>query len=164
MYIELNKMVDAVNEHFKKNEDPRDYQFWAECDFNLSEGQELVITVKKNGESTYLDSNGETGDDPDWASDDAVEQVEIAKAYGFEFCTLNVLDPLYVVVARSSWDRIESFDNLAEARTYLQESVSEDIDLDEKEGKEISETAEYEKFYQIVYQLSSSGLMETFRD
>jgi len=38
-YIELDKMVEAVNEHFKKNEDPRDYQFWDECGFKLSEGQ-----------------------------------------------------------------------------------------------------------------------------
>jgi len=160
MYIELNKMVDAVNEHFKKNEDPRDYQFWAECDFNLSEGQELVITVKKNGESTYLDSNGETGDDPDWASDDAVEQVEIAKAYGFEFCTLNVLDPLYVIVDRESWNVIAEFDSLEVAREilagYINDDMEDDVVVEEREV--------YEKFYQIVYKLSSSRKITAFND
>jgi hypothetical protein len=163
-YIELDKMIEAANNHFVKSEDPRNYEFWDNFDFDLTDGQELVITAEKNGEYRYLDANGELGDDPDWASTDKDEQIDIAKAYGFEFCRIQVVNPLYVVVNRESWDVISELDTIEEAREIVAAYVTEDMENDQMEEKEVKELDEYEKFYQILIKISSTGDLKALEE
>jgi len=157
--------IESMNKAMARGINPSEtnaFDYWS--DYDLLEGQEIVVSAKKNGEYRYINEMGELGDDPEGANRNILDQIGIAKSYGFAFCRLEILDPIYVVVCRDSWDIIESFDSLKDARAYVYLSIIEDMELDECELHEILEKAEYEKFYQIVYKLQSTGAIEAFRD
>jgi hypothetical protein len=158
-------IIEAMNKAMEKGINPIEtngFDHWN--DYDLFEGQELAVTAKKNGEYKYLDEMGELGDDPSSANRNIHEQIEIAKAYGFEFCRLEVINPVYLVVAQETFDRVDDANSIEEARDLVQSYVNDDLENDVLEGKEVKEREEYEKFYQIVYQLSSTGKIKAFRD
>jgi len=77
---------------------------------------------------------------------------------------LNVVDPLYIIVNRESWDVIAELDSIEAARETVADYVNDDMESDRAETKEVKDLEVYEKFYQIVYKLSSSGEITAFND